>query len=116
MGSVSETLDALVNRARLQKLLTFPLSDAGNAEVFAEEHGTRFRYDHTRQKWRVWNGRYWAADETGERSCRARNCACKADGSHAYSRFRSAKRPRGLGLAHRIYLQSPCDAHKRAEH
>ena len=66
MGSVSETLEAIVNRARLQKLLAFPLTDAGNAEVFAEEHGTRFRYDHTRQKWRVWNGRYWAADETGE--------------------------------------------------
>src|SRR3989442_13662234 len=66
MGSVSETLEAIVNRARLQKLLAFPLTDAGNAEVFAEEHGTRFRYDHTRQKWRVWNGRDWAADETGE--------------------------------------------------
>ena len=66
MGSVSETLEAIVNRARLQKLLTFPLTDAGNAEVFAEEHGTRFRYDHTRQKWLVWNRRYWAADETGE--------------------------------------------------
>src|SRR5437879_13294244 len=66
MGSVSETLEAIVNRARLQKLLTFPLTDAGNAEVFAEEHGTRFRYDHTRQKWRVWNGSYSAAGETGE--------------------------------------------------
>src|SRR5438552_18136758 len=66
MGSVSETLEAIVNRARLQKLLAFPLTDAGNDEVFAEEHGTRFRYDHTRQKWRVWDGRYCAADETGE--------------------------------------------------
>ena len=66
MGSVSETLEALAQRARLQKLLAFPRTDAGNAEVFAEEHSNRFRYDHTRQQWRVWNGRYWAADETGE--------------------------------------------------
>src|SRR2546430_9516585 len=39
---------------------------SGNAEVFAEEHSNRFRYDHTRQKWLVWNGKHWAADETGE--------------------------------------------------
>ena len=66
MGSVSETLEALAQRARLQKLLAFPRTDAGNAEVFAEEHSNRFRYDHTRQKWLVWNGKHWAADETGE--------------------------------------------------
>src|SRR5881628_2473920 len=66
MGSVSETVEALADHARLQKLLAFPRTDAGNAEVFAEEHSNRFRYDHTRQQWRVWNGRYWAADETGE--------------------------------------------------
>src|SRR5437879_7765418 len=66
MRTGSETLEWIVNRARMQKLCTFPLTDAGNAEVFAEEHGTRFRHDHTRQKWRVWNGRFWAADETGE--------------------------------------------------
>src|SRR5438034_3841891 len=66
MGSVSETLEAIVNRARLQELVPFPLTDAGNAEVFAKEHGSRVRYDHTRQRWRVSNGRFWAADETGE--------------------------------------------------
>src|SRR5207244_11025703 len=66
MGSVSETLEAVLNRARLQELVPFPLTDAGNAEVFAKEHGSRVRYDHTRQRWRVSNGRVWAADETGE--------------------------------------------------
>ena len=66
MGSVSETLEAVLNRARLQELVPFPLTDAGNAEVFAKEHGSRVRYDHTRQRWRVSNGRFWAADETGE--------------------------------------------------
>src|SRR6266550_7384182 len=65
MGSVSETLEAVLNRARLQELVPFPLTD-GNAEVFAKEHGSRVRYDHTRQRWRVSNGRFWAADETGE--------------------------------------------------
>src|SRR5207245_4516006 len=66
MGSVSETLEAVLNRARLQELGPAPLTDAGNAEVFAKEHGSRVRYDHTRQRWRVSNGRFWAADETGE--------------------------------------------------
>ena len=66
MSGVQETLAMAADHARLQKLLAFPRTDAGNAEVFAEGHGNRFRYDHTRQKWRVWNGRYWAADETGE--------------------------------------------------
>ena len=50
MGSVSETLEAVLNRARLQELVPFPLTDAGNAEVFAKEHGSRVRYDHTRQR------------------------------------------------------------------
>src|SRR5437870_9127838 len=66
MSGVQETLAMAADHARLQKLLAFPITDAVNAEVYAEEHGNRFRYDHTRQKWRVWNGRYWAADETGE--------------------------------------------------
>src|SRR5437870_12979001 len=66
MSGVQETLAMAADHARLQKLLAFPRTDAGNAEVFAEGHGNRFRYDHTRQKWRVWNGRHWAADETGE--------------------------------------------------
>jgi putative DNA primase/helicase len=42
------------------------LTDAGNAEAFTILHGERFRYDHSRGKWLVWNGRYWAADENGE--------------------------------------------------
>src|SRR6184192_3153686 len=66
MSIVQETLAMAANHSRLNKLLAFPLTDAGNAEVFAKVHGSRFRYDHTRQKWLVWNRRHWAADETGE--------------------------------------------------
>ncbi len=116
MSGVQETLAMAADHARLQKLLAFPRTDAGNAEVFAEGHGNRFRYDHTRQKWRVWNGRYWAADETGESDRAALETARVRQMAAMLIQDGSAKRPRGLGLAHRIYLQSPCDAHKRAEH
>jgi putative DNA primase/helicase len=67
MITAPASLDAAVdNRRRLQKLLTFNRTDAGNAEAFAYLHGDRFRFDHSREKWLVWNGRYWAKDETGE--------------------------------------------------
>lgn len=49
-----------------QQLLTFPDTDAGNAEAFALLYGNRFRYDHTSGHWLVWNGRYWAADQVKE--------------------------------------------------
>jgi putative DNA primase/helicase len=51
---------------RSTKLVPLNLTDAGNAEAFAILHGERFRFDHSRGKWLVWNGRYWMADETGE--------------------------------------------------
>lgn len=57
---------AAAQRERLQKLLSFNRTDAGNAEAFEFLHGHRFRFDHSRGKWLAWNGRYWAKDETGE--------------------------------------------------
>jgi putative DNA primase/helicase len=56
----------MASREQLLKLLSIPRSDAGNSESFALLHGGRFRYDHSRGKWHVFNGRYWAADENGE--------------------------------------------------
>jgi putative DNA primase/helicase len=42
-----------------------PLSDAGNAECMTALYGNKFRYDHTRKKWLVWDGIKWSVDEMG---------------------------------------------------
>jgi putative DNA primase/helicase len=55
-----------MNKALRAKLLSFQDTDAGNAEAFELLHGHRFRYDHTREKWLLWNGRYWTEDRDGE--------------------------------------------------
>jgi putative DNA primase/helicase len=57
---------AAANRLRIEKLQSFKKTDAGNAEAFELLHGDRFRYDHNKGKWLVWNGRHWAEDENGE--------------------------------------------------
>lgn len=45
---------------------SFPLTDAGNAELIAHIAGDRIRYDHQRQRWLVWNGTHWIPDADGE--------------------------------------------------
>jgi putative DNA primase/helicase len=56
---------AAANRARIRKLQSFQKTDAGNSEAFELLHG-EFRYDHTKGKWLVWNGRFWEEDQDGE--------------------------------------------------
>ncbi len=41
------------------------LTDVGNCERFAEQHGEDVRYCHKWRKWLVWDGRRWAIDESG---------------------------------------------------
>jgi hypothetical protein len=53
-------------RAQLKRLLDLQDTDAGNAEAFELLHGQRFRFDHDKGKWFVWNGRYWSEDKDGE--------------------------------------------------
>jgi putative DNA primase/helicase len=48
------------------KLRSLHRTDAGNAEALEYLHGDRFRFDHTRGKWMVWNGKYWCIDDAGE--------------------------------------------------
>ena len=48
------------------KLQSLKNTDAGNGEAFELLHGKRFRFDHTKKKWLVWNARYWAEDQDGE--------------------------------------------------
>jgi putative DNA primase/helicase len=62
----TESPIAAANRARIQKLQSFRRTDAGNAEAFELLHGESFRFDHTKEKWLVWNDRYWIEDKDGE--------------------------------------------------
>lgn len=41
------------------------LSDAGNAECMVALYGDVIRYDHTREKWLVWDGVRWSVDDEG---------------------------------------------------
>lgn len=42
------------------------LTDSGNAERFAAQHGANVRFCHPWGKWLVWDGRRWKIDDTGE--------------------------------------------------
>lgn len=44
----------------------FPLTDAGNAELFAAVFGPDVRYDHRRGRWLLWSGHHWREDCDGE--------------------------------------------------
>lgn len=61
-----ESPTAAAEKAKIRALQSFQNTDAGNAEAFELLHGERFRYDHTKGSWLVWNGRFWAEDVDGE--------------------------------------------------
>jgi putative DNA primase/helicase len=65
MGGM-ESPETAATRQRLQDLRSLPDTDAGNAEAFELLYGNRFRYDHSKGKWFVWSGRYWAEDKDKE--------------------------------------------------
>ena len=46
--------------------LAFPRTDAGNAELFAQLYGGRFRFDHRRKRWLAWQGQWWRQDADAE--------------------------------------------------
>jgi len=64
--SAPESPEAAANRERLLHLTGFNQTDAGNAETLEYLFGDRIRYNHSIGQWMIWNGRYWAVDETGE--------------------------------------------------
>jgi putative DNA primase/helicase len=45
--------------------LSLGLTDAGNAQRFANRHVDKTRYCHAWKKWLVWDGRRWAEDSRG---------------------------------------------------
>lgn len=50
----------------LNELRRLAKSDTGNAEAFEILYRHRFRYDHSRKRWMVWNGLCWVVDADGE--------------------------------------------------
>jgi putative DNA primase/helicase len=42
----------------------FPLSDSGNAELFAARYGKCVRFDHKRGRWLLWEKGRWSEDKT----------------------------------------------------
>lgn len=44
----------------------FHLTDLGNAERFARDHGARVRFVHDRRRWHVWTESHWAPDADAE--------------------------------------------------
>jgi P4 family phage/plasmid primase-like protien len=42
-----------------------PLTDAGNAEMFAERNAHRFRHDHAARLWMAFEGHWWGPDRDG---------------------------------------------------
>jgi len=64
--AIRESPVAAANRRRIEKLRSLRDTDAGNAEAFEFLYGHRFRYDHSKGKWLVWNDRHWVEDRSGE--------------------------------------------------
>jgi putative DNA primase/helicase len=56
-------------------LTAHDLTDIGNARRFAREHGADVRYCHPWQKWLIWDGKRWKADDTGDIFARAKRSA-----------------------------------------
>lgn len=53
----------------------FHTTDAGQGEAIAAIYGDRLRYDHTRQRWLVWDGVRWQPDIDGKREILALDVA-----------------------------------------
>lgn len=51
------------------------LNDVGNAHRFVGQHGDDVRFDHTSRQWLVWRDGYWARDDEGGVTERAKGTA-----------------------------------------
>ncbi len=56
-------------------LLALNCTDSGNAELFAELYGAHVRYDHTQQRWLLWDGNRWREPRGGELMSMAKEAA-----------------------------------------
>jgi P4 family phage/plasmid primase-like protien len=55
--------DGALPEEQIQRLLNYPLTDAGNAESFIEIHGERFIFVPEKKKWLMWDGVRWLEEE-----------------------------------------------------
>lgn len=71
-GSVDELVEMAAKApewappSEARGLSAFPLTDAGNGELFAHLYGDRVRYDWQRGRWLVWGQHRWQPDPNGE--------------------------------------------------
>jgi len=45
----------------------YDLSDLGNAQILAELHSDKLKFNHTSGEWLIWNGQYWEKDNRSNR-------------------------------------------------
>lgn len=70
---------------------TFPETDSGNAEFFAEVTGAdRVRYDHARRSWFVFNGHHFRPDRDGELTASRSTRSASGRPARSPSRTRAA--------------------------
>jgi putative DNA primase/helicase len=55
----------------------FPLTDSGNAELFASLNDAELLFDHRQQRWLLWEQHWWTEDQTGEVYRKAKDAARK---------------------------------------
>jgi len=76
-GAILARLRGEAAEDRAPEKCSYRLTDAGNAEFYADEYGGEVRYDHRRGLYFVWNGNLWIADCDGALTRFAVRCARK---------------------------------------
>ena len=57
--------------SRYDPMRDYPLTDTGNAELYADMHGRDIRYNRRHDRWYVWDGTRWNANREDELTRRA---------------------------------------------
>ena len=66
-GTDAQTAAGAANLTDIDRaMLSFNITDSGNAERISYLYGDRLRFDHKRKRWLVWQGNWWAPDKDGE--------------------------------------------------
>lgn len=66
MTALAENTPLWAPQAEPAGVAAFPLTDAGNAELFAHLNSHRVRFDHIKKRWLVWARHRWQPDPDGE--------------------------------------------------
>ena len=63
---VKQIAQSVARYAPETKEKEYALTDSGNAERFADMYKSQVRYCNVFKKWFIWNGKYWAKDDSGK--------------------------------------------------